>query len=70
MTTRRIASAVVFCALAATLGFATAGCEKKGPAERAGEKIDNVADKIDDAVDPKGPVEKLGRKVDRAVDRD
>ena len=70
MTFPRITSALLICALGATLCVTTAGCERKGPAERAGEKIDNVADKIDDAVDPKGPVEKLGRKVDRAVDRD
>ena len=45
-----------------------AGCPHKGPAERAGEKIDRAKDKVSDAVDPKGPVEKAGRKIDRAVD--
>jgi len=49
----------------------TLACERKGPAERAGEKIDKATQHVRDAVDPpKGPVEKLGRKVDRAVDND
>ena len=40
----------------------TSGCEK-GPAEKAGAKIDNAAD----ALNPKGPGEKLGQKVDNAT---
>ena len=45
------------------------GCEKpKGPAEKAGEKVDKAVDKVSDAVNPKGPVEKAGRAVDRATD--
>ncbi len=58
---------VIVLVLAAT----ALACERKGPAERAGEKIDKVTQHVRDAVDPpKGPVEKLGRKVDRAVDND
>jgi len=54
--------------LLAGIGAATSACEqKKGPAEKAGEKIDKAADKVSDAVDPKGPVEKAGRKIDRAT---
>jgi hypothetical protein len=48
--------------LAGMLGGALTGCEKKGPAERAGEKIDNAAhdvkegakdaaDKVENAAD-------------------
>ena len=45
------------------------GCERDGPAEELGEKIDDAAGKARDAVDPpKGPLEKAGRKIDRAVD--
>ncbi len=44
------------------------GCDPEGPAERAGEEIDEAADNIDDKLDPKGPVEKAGRALDRAVD--
>jgi hypothetical protein len=31
-------------------GFAVAACEQKGPAERAGEKIDKAGEKASDAV--------------------
>ncbi len=37
-----------------------AGCEDKGPMQKAGEKVDN-------AVDQRGPAEKLGDKVDKAT---
>jgi hypothetical protein len=46
----------------------TAGCERKGPAERAGEKIDRAVDDVKDAIDPPGPAEKAGKAIDRAVD--
>jgi hypothetical protein len=55
-------------ALGATLSLAT-GCRQKGPAERAGEKVDKAIDKADEAINPKGPAEKAGRKIDRALDR-
>lgn len=42
-------------------------CKPKGPAEKAGEKMDNAVEKVKDAVDPKGPVEKAGEKVDEAL---
>lgn len=45
------------------------GCHEKGPAEKAGEKVDETADEMKDAVNPKGPAEKAGEKVDRALDR-
>ena len=45
------------------LSIALAACEK-GPAEKAGEKIDKAVD----ALSPKGPVEKAGQRIDRAVD--
>ena len=52
------------------LGFSLAftGCSKKGPAERAGESIDNAGDKVHDALTPDGPAEKAGKKLDHAVD--
>lgn len=53
-------------ALMAGLMFVV-GCQEKGPAEKAGEKIDNAANRASDALNPKGPVEKLGEKVDNAV---
>jgi len=47
--------------------IALAGCETKGPAERAGENVDNAVQNAKDAVNPPGPVEKAGRAVDKAV---
>lgn len=46
-------------------------CRKDGPAERAGERIDEVVDNVKDGENPlkkKGPAEKAGEAVDRAVD--
>jgi hypothetical protein len=34
----------------ALLGMTLSACEKEGPAEKAGEKIDNAAEKAADAV--------------------
>lgn len=48
------------------LGFMTS-CEKEGPAETTGEKIDEAVEEIKDTVDPKGPMEEAGEKVDEAL---
>ena len=48
--------------------WVSAGCVQKGPAQRAGEKIDRAVEDMKDTVDPPGPAEKAGRAVDRAVD--
>lgn len=70
MTMRKGLFALVTVAMLASSGIAMTACErKKGPVEKAGEKIDNVADNISDAIDPKGPAEKAGRALDRAVDK-
>ena len=42
-------------------------CKEKGPAEKAGEKMDKAVEKVGDAINPKGPVEKAGEKVDKAL---
>ncbi len=51
------------------------GCEKKGDAEKAGEKIDNaiesVKEKVEEAKDSltnKGPAEKAGEKIDKVIE--
>lgn len=44
-----------------------AGCESKGPAERAGQSVDRGVQNVKDTVSPPGPGEKAGRAVDRAV---
>lgn len=52
----------IFAALAlSTFVFALTGCEQKGPAERAGEKIDNAAQKAGEQV------EKAGDKIQDAA---
>lgn len=57
-----------FVAIALVLGVAmgSLGCpEKKGPVEKAGEKVDEV---IDDITHPnEGPLEEAGRKINEAV---
>ena len=45
------------------LGGALAGCEK-GPAQKAGEKVDRAMDKLTG----KGPAEKAGERLDKAAD--
>jgi hypothetical protein len=44
------------------------GCERQGPAQRAGKDIDRAVEDMKDAVDPPGPAEKAGKKLDRAVE--
>ncbi len=47
--------------LSAFLMLGIAACEKKGPMEKAGEKIDNAADDAGDAL------EKAGDKIENKV---
>ncbi len=42
-------------------------CRKKGPAEKAGEKMDEAIENVQDSINPKGPVEKVGEKIDDAL---
>jgi len=58
-----------FIAVLMTGVFISTGCvEKKGPAQRTGERLDRAVENMKDAVDPPGPAQKAGRKIDRAVD--
>jgi len=68
MTNNRLLAAALALGFAVGGAALTSGCREKGPAERAGEKLDRKMDKVEDALDPKGPAEKAGRKLDRAVD--
>lgn len=47
--------------------IAFVSCKKKGPAEKAGEKMDEAIENVKDSIDPKGPVEKVGEKIDNAL---
>lgn len=49
---------------------ALAACDDKGPAEKAGEKIDEAGQSMKDAIDPPGPAEEAGRSIDDAVTPD
>jgi hypothetical protein len=55
--------------LVTALGFlvtvGAAGCENKGPMQKAGEKIDRATEQ--DTLIGKGPLEKAGRNIDDAV---
>lgn len=61
-------------ALATFIIIGMTACEKKGPAEQAGENIDNAAEnlgeKIEDATDNAGDkLETAGDKVENATDK-
>lgn len=59
---------IIIWGLALTLGASLGACRKKGPVEKAGEKVDETVEKVGDAINPKGPAEKAGRAIDKAVD--
>jgi hypothetical protein len=59
----QLRAAVIATALGVTVGLV--GCEK-GPAQKAGERIDRITDQ--DKPIGKGPAEKAGKKVDDKVD--
>jgi hypothetical protein len=65
--TLKLVAAVLALSIA---GLPLAGCEREGPGERAGKKMDRAVDKTKDALDPKGPGEKAGEKVDDALGND
>jgi hypothetical protein len=44
------------------------GCEREGPVEKAGKKVDQAVEGAKDTLNPEGPVEKAGKKVDQAVE--
>jgi ABC-type oligopeptide transport system substrate-binding subunit len=43
-------------------------CSEQGPAERAGEKVDEAVESIQESLDPDGPAEEAGEQVDEAVE--
>lgn len=57
---------LAFVPIVGALAFA-AGCESKGPAERAGEKVDQGVQGVKDTINPPGPGEKAGRAVDKTL---
>lgn len=65
---KRIVVILLVATLASGSAWVFVGCERKGPAERTGEKLDRTIEEMKDKLDPAGPAEKAGKKVDRAVD--
>jgi hypothetical protein len=53
--------------LAVGLGFGIGACERKGPAERAGENVDKAVERAGDKVERAG--EKVGGAAERAGDK-
>jgi hypothetical protein len=64
----RVATALAFSLVVAFSG-GLLSCKRKGPAEKAGEKMDNAVGKLKEKLDPSGPAEKAGKKLDDAVDK-
>ena len=64
---RKIAVIVLSTAFIIGEAFLTTGCERQGPAERAGKEVDQAVEKTKDVVSPPGPAEKAGKELDRAV---
>jgi hypothetical protein len=64
----KVTTALVFSLAVAVGGVLLSSCEREGPAERTGEKIDESVNKMKEKLDPSGPAEKAGKKIDDAVD--
>ena len=55
-------------AAVASMLVGLAACHQEGPAERAGQSLDNAGQSVSDALNPpQGPAQSTGRKVDRAL---
>ncbi|MBA2592757.1 MAG: hypothetical protein H0U97_11070 [Gammaproteobacteria bacterium] len=54
---------------AVVLVFGLSACEPEGDAERAGERIDDAAEKAAETLDPEGPAERAGEKMDEAIEQ-
>jgi len=51
--------------LVAALG----GCEREGPMEQTGKKVDEAVENLGEAVKEEGPAERAGKKVDETVEK-
>jgi hypothetical protein len=67
MITGRLLRVAALAALLPGAVVGVAGCESKGPAQQAGETIDEGVQSAKDAVNPPGPIEKAGRGLDKAL---
>ena len=62
-TTRKLAILL----LVVGLGFGIGACERKGPAERAGEQVDKAVEGAGDKIEQAG--EKVGGAVEKAAEK-
>jgi hypothetical protein len=44
------------------------GCEREGPMERAGEKVDEAVEDLSKATKKEGAMEQAGKKLDKAAE--
>ncbi len=58
---------IVLISLLAFLGIGTFGCEQKGPAEKAGEKVDEAVEKADEKMEEAG--EKAGELMEEGEEK-
>ena len=61
---------LIIAAVALATAVSVSACEPKGPAEKAGRKIDRAAEEIKEkiVIKKEGPAEKVGRQVDEFMD--
>jgi len=75
MMNKKNINATVFIAVALFLMVGMIGCDTQGPAEKAGQKIDQSVEEVKDAAEEagdkltgQGPAEELGEKIDDSVE--
>ena len=57
---------IVAISVIAIILVALSACQK-GPAEKAGQALDNTGKAVVDTVNPSGPAQKAGKKIDQAT---
>lgn len=67
-THRRFPAALIALAIALSSMALLSACEDKGPAEKAGESIDQGIENLQDSFDNDGPAENMGESIDETVD--
>lgn len=60
--------ALIALALAFSAAALLSACEDQGPAEEAGEAIDEGMDNLEDTFDNDGPAENMGESMDEAME--
>lgn len=65
---------IALISILAFLGIGAIGCEQKGPAEKAGEKVDEAVEKADEKMDEAGEkagelIEKSGEKIEETGEK-